>query len=220
MKELELYVVRALKDGKSRADITSSLTSVGWSEEMINQAFEHTMNRDIHREEIAQTHALSHMMAKENLMYFLSYVTLIWSVSAFLFAAFAAIDMLLGHDATIEVTNRLRMGLANLVVVFPVFVVTTYYAHRHASETMKVLYTGSRRTFVYFLLGLFSIVFIFSAISLMYQVFSGDVASAAALKLLIVLATTVFLFTYFYGDVKRENQILKVKEAGTPTPNA
>ncbi|MDZ7726524.1 MAG: DUF5671 domain-containing protein [Candidatus Campbellbacteria bacterium] len=200
MGNIQNYIRSSSRDGKSDEEIANNLRAAGWRDDVIDQAFIQVANDpdgDLERSEGTRV----------NFLYLLSFISVYITVWAFITTAFGVIDSVFSVEIGQAVMERLRWGIASLVVVFPVFLVTNHLIRKTVGEDPKDVHlTDTRKGLTYVTLFVATLIFMISAIRLVYELTGGEFITASIFKILVVIFVAVSLFGYYFNDIKLGEQ--------------
>lgn len=144
---------------------------------------------------------------KDFFLHLLAMVTLYASAISFTVIAFQiiniwipdAVDQYFREDGARE---AIRGALAFLIVVFPVYLFTTWNLSKSYQKDIAKHKIWVRKWLVYFTLFVAALIIIGSTIALVYTLLNGEITLRFILKLLSVLFVTGSIFGYYLWDEK------------------
>ena len=194
---IESYVRRGIAHGKSHEDIANNLRAAGWREEMISTAFiavaENPHGSENENEE----------NSRATFLYILSFFSLYISVWAFVNTSFGIIDRFFGVEMSNAALLSFRWSIAWLVVVFPVFLITSHYIPKvlpSGGENAEL--TGTRKALTYITLFLATMTLIGSAVFAVFELTSGELITPTMPKITTIALIAALLFGYYFKDLQ------------------
>lgn len=136
-------------------------------------------------------------------------ISLIVSVANILQILFTAIDrkfpdLLRGSVSADLYSSDVRLAIASLVVMYPLYLVLSW---RVAKDISKFLYKrdlGIRKIMIYATLFITVCTLIGTLVSLIYNYLGGDLSTRFALKAITVFVVSSSLFWYYFYSMKRD----------------
>jgi hypothetical protein len=136
-------------------------------------------------------------------------ISLVWSVVNFLQIVFTAIERkfvdVLNAGAYVDAYNSdVRMAIASLVVMFPIYLGLSWYVSR---DIEKFLYKRDllvRKVLVYLTLFVTVCTLIGTLVSVIYTYLGGELSIRFELKALAVFVVALSLFAYYIYSMKRD----------------
>lgn len=99
--------------------------------------------------------------------------------------------------------EAIRWSVAALIVIFPVFIATSWMLNKSYLQTPSKRDLRIRKWLIYFTLFLAAIVIIVDLVTLIYYLLQGGLTARFILKVLTVLATSGAVFGYYYMDLRK-----------------
>lgn len=126
-----------------------------------------------------------------------SFVTLMWQYINYFFP-----DVLNYYAGSFN--GPMRFAIASLIIVFPVFILVSWFLNRIYSREYVVRESKIRKWLLYFTLFAAAIIVIGDLVSIINTFLSGDVTVKFILKALSILLVAVLVFWYYLDDVRKE----------------
>lgn len=200
--QLAQFVAEALKEGRSREEISAALHQAGWTQNEVAGALDAW----------AETGFLPpvprprpYVSAREAFLYGLMFLALAmtaWNITAL---GFELIELWL-PDVTDEFNRynaeTVRWSISVLVVFFPLFVVMNTRAQRAAHADPGRRRSAVRKWFGYITLFLAAIALLGDLIAVIYALLSGDLTARFIAKAALVALTAGLIFLYFRGEME------------------
>ncbi|MDP3963703.1 MAG: DUF5671 domain-containing protein [bacterium] len=102
------------------------------------------------------------------------------------------------------INQSIRWSLAALVIVFPVFLWIARHLEKDFAAHMEKQQLAIRRWLLNLTLFIAAITIIVDLITLIYNYLGGELTTRFLLKILVVLAVAVGIFTYYIWELRRE----------------
>jgi len=147
-------------------------------------------------------------------LHLLAIVTLYWSAVSFITLLWQTInhflpDVLNYYPASI--IEPMRFAVASLIIVFPVFLITSWYLNKIYRRESIVRESKIRKWLIYLTLFIASITVIVDLVMVVLNLLSGDATLKFILKALSVLVVAVIIFGYYLDDVRKETPAKSAK---------
>jgi len=147
-------------------------------------------------------------------LHLLAIVTLYWSAVSFITLLWQIInhfmpDILNYYPGSI--TEPLRFAVASLIIVFPVFILTSWYLNKIYRREYAVRESKIRKWLLYLTLFVASITVIVDLVIVVLNLLAGDATLKFILKALSVLVVAVVIFGYYLDDVRKETPAKSAK---------
>jgi len=148
---------------------------------------------------------------KDFFLHLLSIVTLYGSAVAFLILIFQYINILLPdklHGGIYEVLSArgtARGALATLIVVFPVYVWSTWFLGKMYAAMPEKRLLWVRRWLIYFTLFVAALIIIGDLVTLVRSLLEGELTIRFVLKVVVVLFVAGSVFGYYLADVHKNH---------------
>lgn len=146
-------------------------------------------------------------------------VTLITSVTAFLNLVFEtlnnkfpdALNSVYQYGYNTYNFDAARGAMATLIIVFPVFIVLSYYWHRNSKNTLGHIDEVIRKWMLYLILFLAGIVAIVDLVTLVRYFVSGEITTRFIWKVIITLVIAAYVGVYYIFELKGRTKWLGFK---------
>ncbi len=144
-------------------------------------------------------------------LHLLSIVTLYGSAVAFLILIFQYVNILLpdtlqgGIFEIMSARGVARGALATLIVVFPVYVWSTWFLGKMYAAMPEKRTIWVRRWLIYFTLFVAALVIIGDLVTLVRSLLEGELTARFILKVLAVLFVAGSVFGYYLADVRKNH---------------
>ncbi len=147
-------------------------------------------------------------------LHLLAIVTLYWSAVSFITLLWQTINYFLPDVLNYypgSVTEPLRFAVASLIIVFPVFLITSWYLNKIYRKESVVRESKIRKWLLYLTLFIASITVIVDLVMVVLNLLSGETTLKFILKALSVLVVAVVIFGYYLDDVRKETPAKSAK---------
>lgn len=128
-----------------------------------------------------------------------SFVTLMWQYVNYFFP-----DILNRYYNYFVFTGPIRFAVASLIIVFPVFMLISWYLNKIYTREAQVRESKIRKWLIYFTLFIASLVIIGDLITVINFFLGGEITIRFILKALSVFLVAGVVFGYYLDDVRRE----------------
>ena len=148
---------------------------------------------------------------KDFFLHLLSIVTLYGSAVSFLILIFQYINIFLqdkldgGIYAVVGARATARGALATLIVVFPVYVWSTWFLGKMYNQMPEKRSLWVRRWLIYFTLFVAALVIIGDLVTLVRSLLDGELTLRFVLKVIAVLFVAGSVFGYYLTDVRKND---------------
>ena len=151
-------------------------------------------------------------MPKRNLprdvfLHLLAIVTLYWSAVSFVTLLWQYINKFfpdaLEYRYYDYLTGPMRFAVASLIIVFPVFILVSWYLNKIYAREAVVRESKIRKWLIYLTLFIASLVIIGDLIAVINTFLGGEITARFVLKALSVLLVASVVFGYYLDDVRR-----------------
>ncbi|MDP3994070.1 MAG: DUF5671 domain-containing protein [Candidatus Doudnabacteria bacterium] len=99
--------------------------------------------------------------------------------------------------------QSIRWSIASLIVIFPVYLLTTRHLNRSYSGDPARSNLRTRRWLLYFTLLVATLIIIGDLVTLIYRLLGGELTIRFALKMLAVLFVAGSIFGYYRAELKK-----------------
>lgn len=150
-------------------------------------------------------------MPKRNLprnvfLHLLAMVTLYWSAISFITLCHQALNYLLpsvlGYGY-MGVTGAMRLAVSSLIIVFPIFILVSWFLNKIYSKESRVRESKVRKWLIYLTLFVTAMVIIGDLVFVINTFLNGEVTLRFILKALSIIAVAGVVFGYYLDDVRR-----------------
>ena len=153
---------------------------------------------------------------KDVFFYFFAFATLCYSIYHFLSITFDIInklvpDALSGSGAYISYSNSadsFRFSVASLAIVFPVFVIMSWYINRAIERDNALAHIKVRAVFIWLSITVSIITVLGSAVSVLYTYLGGEYTARFFFKALAVFITASIIGAYYAYLLKRDYTVV------------
>jgi len=128
----------------------------------------------------------------------ISFITLCWQYINYFFP-----DPLLMRYAGQFYAGPIRFAVASLIIIFPLFVLTSWYLNTIYRRDVSVRESKIRKWLIYLTLFVASMVIMGDLVMVIYSFLGGDTTIRFLLKSLSVLVVSGAIFGYYLDDVRR-----------------
>jgi hypothetical protein len=146
--------------------------------------------------------------ARDFFLHLLSIVTLYMSATAFITLLFQYVNRFFPDAILLDYyyydmgTGPLRFAIATLLVVFPVYIWSTWYLQKVYTKEPELKTSGVRKWLIYLTLFVATFMIIGSLISILNSFLSGELSVRFFLKASAVLVVASLIFTYYLYDIR------------------
>ncbi len=149
-------------------------------------------------------------------LHLLGTVTLYWTAASFITLMFQYVnflfpDTLQGYLYQRGFSFAVRFAVASLVVVFPVYLLVSWYLNKIYSQFTDLRNSKLRKWLIYFTLFVAALIMIGDLTRILYVFLGGEITLRFILKALALLFTTAIIFGYYLDDVRRDRPHPKVR---------
>ncbi len=99
--------------------------------------------------------------------------------------------------------NLIRFALASFIIIFPVFILTSWILNRSYLKNPAVKDMKTRKWLIYFTLFTAALIIIGDLVGIVFTFLEGEITTRFILKALAVLSVTIIIFGYYLWDVRR-----------------
>ena len=149
---------------------------------------------------------------KDVFSHLLAIVTLYTSAVTFLMLVFEYINVLIpdmiangGYYSLQSSYDSIRRSIASLVVVFPVYILTSWFLGRNYATDPAKRNLRIRKWLIYFTLFVTALIIIGDLVALIYNLLGGEITLRFILKIIAVFFVAGSIFIYYFWDVRRHN---------------
>jgi len=147
-------------------------------------------------------------------LHLLAIVTLYWSAVSFITLLWQTINHFLPDVLNYypgQITEPLRFAVASLIIVFPVFLITSWYLNKIYRRESVVRESKIRKWLLYLTLFVSAITVIVDLVMVVLNLLSGETTLRFILKAVSVLVVAVVIFGYYLDDVRKETPAKSAK---------
>ncbi|MFA4937030.1 MAG: DUF5671 domain-containing protein [Patescibacteria group bacterium] len=146
---------------------------------------------------------------KDFFLHLLAILALYFSAISFLVLLFQYINILIpdildsgSYDIRASYFGKIRWSMSSLIVVFPVYLITTWFLNKGYRANPEKRNLRIRRWLIYFTLFVTAVIIIGDLVSLIYNFLGGELTTRFLLKILVVFFVAASIFTYYFWDLK------------------
>ncbi|MEK7665182.1 MAG: DUF5671 domain-containing protein, partial [Patescibacteria group bacterium] len=129
----------------------------------------------------------------------ITFVTLLWQYINYFFP-----DILNQYYNYFSFTGPIRFAVSSLIIVFPVFILVSWYLNKVYAKETAVRESKIRKWLIYLTLFIASLIIIGDLVSVINTFLEGELKARFFLKALSVLLVAIVIFWYYLDDVRRE----------------
>ena len=126
-----------------------------------------------------------------------SFVTLLWQYINYYFP-----DVLNYYPGSFN--GPMRFAIASLIIVFPVFILVSWYLNNIYRRESQVRESKIRKWLIYLTLFITSLIIIGDLVSVINTFLGGEITTRFILKALSILFVAGIIFGYYLNDVRKE----------------
>lgn len=127
-----------------------------------------------------------------------SFIALLWQYINYFFP-----DILSRDYGYADVSTPIRFAISSLLVVFPVFMVASWFLNRIYDKEAQVRESKVRKWLIYLTLFIAALVIVGDLIFVINTLLGGEIKARFMLKALSVLLVAAAIFGYYLDDVRR-----------------
>ena len=146
---------------------------------------------------------------KDVFLHLLAIATLYTSAITFLMLVFEYINMLIpdtiangGYYSLQSSHDSIRRSLATLIVVFPVYVLTSWFLGKNYATDPSKRNLRIRKWLIYFTLFVTALIIIGDLVVLIYNLLGGEITLRFILKVVSVFFVAGSIFGYYFWDIR------------------
>lgn len=145
------------------------------------------------------------MGPRDMFLHLLATITLYATAVSLLTLLFQYINLALPDvlDYVAGAYSTIRFSISTLVIVFPAFVLVSWYLNKMYSAEPERRAWRFRKWLVYFTLFIAALVVIGDLVTLVYNFLQGDMTLRFGLKVLAVLLVSGNIFVYYFWDLRK-----------------
>ncbi len=140
-------------------------------------------------------------------LHLLAIIALYWSAVSFITLLWQTINYFFPNVLNyypIGIIERMRFAVASLIIVFPVFILTSWYLNKIYRANSAARESKIRKWLLYFTLFIAAITVIVDLVMIVLNLLSGETTTRFILKALSVLLVAVVIFSYYLSEVRKE----------------
>ena len=147
---------------------------------------------------------------KDVFLHLLAIITLYTSAISFLVLIFQYVNVLfpdplefaMGYHMRLGSYGAIRWSIASLIVVFPVYLITSWFLNKgYSTPSKRNLWI--RKWLIYFTLFAAALIIIGDLVTLINRLLEGELTIRFILKVMAVLFVAGSVFGYYLWDIKR-----------------
>jgi hypothetical protein len=200
--QIAQFVAEALKEGRSRDEISAALDEAGWTPNEVAGALDAWAETGFTP---PVPRPRPYVSAREAFLYGLMFLALAMTAWNITTLGFELIELWL-PDVTDKFSRynaqSVRWSISVLVVFFPLFLVMNTRAQRAAHADPGKRRSAVRKWFGYITLFLAAIALLGDLIAVIYALLSGDLTARFIAKAALVALTAGLIFLYFRGEME------------------
>jgi hypothetical protein len=148
-------------------------------------------------------------------LHLLAIVTLYWSAVSFVTLLWQYIDYFfpdaLNYFYYAGFTGAIRFAVSSLIIVFPVFILISWYLNKIYRKEAEVRESKIRKWLIYLTLFITSLFIIGDLIAIINTFLGGEITIRFILKALSILLVAGVIFGYYLDDVRRDTPTKSAK---------
>lgn len=199
------FIGAAKAKGASDESLVNILKQAGWSEGEMNAAlgryYENATGMELPRRT-----QISSNRAQDGLLYLILYITLaIWTIGVgsvfftLIARAFPAAGEMLGPET---LRDQLSWALGNIIITFPIYMLTSYYVQRQLKAHPEKWHSGVRRWLTAVMLVLAAATAIGDLTTFVAYLLRGGITIRFILETVVVLVISGGVFLYYLSFLK------------------
>jgi len=162
-----------------------------------------------------QTQMPKRNIPRDLFLHLLAMVTLYWSAVSFVTLLWQYINYffpdILNRYYTSSFTGPIRFAVSSLVIVFPIFILVSWYLNKIYTKESQVRESKIRKWLIYLTLFIASLIIIGDLVSIINTFLGGEITTRFVLKALSILLVAVVIFGYYLDDVRRDTPTKSAK---------
>jgi ABC-type multidrug transport system fused ATPase/permease subunit len=147
-------------------------------------------------------------LPRDVFLHLLAIVTLYWSAVSFVTLVWQYVDYFfqdaLNNSYYLSFTGPIRFAVASLIIVFPVFILVSWFLNRIYKREAQVRESKIRKWLIYFTLFAASLIIIGDLIAVINTFLGGEITVRFILKALSIIVVAAFVLGYYFDDVRKE----------------
>lgn len=145
-------------------------------------------------------------LPRDLFLHLLAMFTLYWSAISFVTMLWQYINYFF-PDAlhySVGLSGPLRFAVSSLIIVFPVFIITSFFLNRIYRKEYVVRESKIRKWLIYLTLFIASLIIIGDLVAVINAYLSGEITARFILKAFSILFVAAVVFSYYLDDVRKE----------------
>jgi len=147
-------------------------------------------------------------LPRDVFLHLLAIVTLYWSAVSFVALMWQYVNYffpdVLNYVYTAGFNEAIRFAVASLIIVFPIFILVSWYLNKIYRREYAVRESKIRKWLLYLTLFVAALVIIGDLVTVINTFLGGEITTRFFLKALSVLIVAVVVLWYYLDDVRRE----------------
>jgi hypothetical protein len=147
-------------------------------------------------------------LPRDVFLHLLAIVTLYWSAVSFVTLMWQYINYffpdVLNYVYTAGFNEAIRFAVSSLIIVFPLFILVSWYLNRIYKKEYAVRESKIRKWLIYLTLFITALVIIGDLVTVINTFLGGEITSRFFLKALSILVVAAVVFWYYLDDVRRD----------------
>lgn len=154
-------------------------------------------------------HAIKKTSPKDVFLHLLAIATLYTSATSFILLIFEYINVAIPDPLTVGYYSlsssygSIRLYVASLIVVFPVFVFVSWFLNKSYNKFPEKRNLRVRKWLIYFTLFVAAIIIIGDLVTLIYNLLGGELTYRFLLKIITIFFVTGSIFGYYFADIRK-----------------
>jgi hypothetical protein len=148
-------------------------------------------------------------LPRDVFLHLFAMVTLYWSAISFITLCWQYINHFfpdaLPYYGGGGFTSTIRFAIASLVIVFPFFIVSSWFLNKIYKKESVVRESKMRKWLIYLTLFITSLVIIGDLVSVINTFLNGEITARFILKAFSIIVVAVVIFWYYLDDVRRQS---------------
>lgn len=149
---------------------------------------------------------------KDIFLHLLAIITLYVSAGSFIALLFQYSNLLIpdildqgGFYARTSSLQTIRWSISSLLVIFPVYVFTSWYLNKSYLASPEKRNLQIRKWLIYFTLFVAALIIIGDLVALIFNLLGGEFTTRFILKVLTIFFVAGSVFYYYFRDLRRHN---------------
>ena len=146
---------------------------------------------------------------KDVFLHLLAIITLYASAGSFIVLLFQYINILIpdlldrsGYSGIESAYGTIRWSIASLVVIFPVYIATSWFLNKSYKTTPLKRNLKIRKWLIYFTLFVAALIIIGDLVALVFNLLGGELTTRFLLKILTIFFVAGSVFYYYFWDLR------------------